>query len=95
MQPIVTTPWSRPYGSNRLYEEWAVHKATGVAHIPWSLQQYLVLPVVDEKVVVEGLVWKNEVANYIVVSADEIKTYDMTINYQVDWHTLVVSVQRL
>ena len=53
------------------------------------------LPVVDEKVVVEGLVWKNEVANYIVVSADEIKTYDMTINYQVDWHTLVAPVQRL
>ena len=34
VQPIVTTPWSRPYGSNRLYEEWAVRKATGVAHIP-------------------------------------------------------------
>lgn len=47
---------------------------------------YSVLPVVDGKVVREGLLWSgdNWEVNRIAVSANEIKTYDITINYQVD-----------
>lgn len=82
-----------PYGNVALSalgvtEVARVHNQThnGRYRVKIPVGEYSVLPVVDEKVVVQGLRWSGQSweVNRITVSANEIKTYDITINYQVD-----------
>ena len=59
--------------------------SNGKYRVKLPVGEYSVLPVVDGKVIAAGLVWNGQgYANFVTLSTNEVKTYNITVNYAVE-----------